>query len=83
MAKISQIKTPDTDVKSLYVPIKGRLKAWRSAVKIDRSQLVVATALRNAFGLALPLTIGITTGHVIEGVSIAGGAASLGLDQSA
>lgn len=86
MAKISQIKTPDSDVKSLYVPIKGRLKAWatalqhawRSAVKIDRSQLVVATALRSAFGLALPLTIGILTGHVIEGVSIAGGAASLG-----
>lgn len=86
MAKISQIKTPDNDVKSLYVSIKGRCKAWtaalqyawRSAVKIDRSQLVVATALRSAFGLALPLTIGIMTGHVIEGVSVAGGAASLG-----
>lgn len=52
--------------------------SWRQAVRVDRSQLVVATALRSAVGLALPLTIGVMTGHILTGVSIAGGAAILG-----
>ncbi len=86
MARTSQTKIQNGIEQSLYIQIKGRLRAWtkalhhswRSALKIDRSQLVVATALRSAFGLALPLTIGVMTGHVIEGVSIAGGAATLG-----
>ncbi len=48
------------------------------AFRINRSQFVVTRAIISTFGFILPLALGIATGHIIEGVSIAGGAASLG-----
>ena len=57
----------------------GALKhSWRAALRIDRSQLTTVPAIRGVIGFVLPLAIGVLTGHVVEGVSIAGGAATLG-----
>ncbi|GLV54735.1 hypothetical protein KDH_15820 [Dictyobacter sp. S3.2.2.5] len=44
----------------------------------DRSQLIIVRSLVSTFGFILPLAIGVASGHVIEGVIIAGGASSLG-----
>jgi uncharacterized membrane protein YccC len=52
--------------------------SWRTALQIDRSQLTAVRAIRSTIGVAVPLILGVATGHVIEGVSIAGGALSLG-----
>ena len=52
--------------------------AFRSAVRVDRSQLTIATALRSTIGFALPLVVGLATGHLLEGVAVAGGAAGVG-----
>ncbi len=53
----------------------GALKhSWRAALRIDRSQLTTVAAIRGVIGFVLPLAIGVFTGHVVEGVSIAGGA---------
>ncbi|GCE30777.1 hypothetical protein KDA_62610 [Dictyobacter alpinus] len=46
--------------------------------QLDRSQLVITRSIISTFAFVLPLAIGIMTGHIIEGVSIAGGASSLG-----
>src|SRR2546429_4392684 len=51
---------------------------WRTVLQIARSQVTAIRAIRSAIGIALPLALGVATGHVIEGVSIAGGALSLG-----
>src|SRR2546423_9691189 len=60
---------------SWFGAIKG---SWRAALRIDRSQLTLVPAIRGVIGFVLPLAIGVLTGHVVEGVSIAGGAATLG-----
>jgi uncharacterized membrane protein YccC len=52
--------------------------SWRAALRIDRSQITAVPALRSVIGFVLPLALGVATGHVVEGVSIAGGAISLG-----
>ncbi len=52
--------------------------SFRTALKIDRSKLTVLPAIRSTIGFVLPLAIGVATGHVIEGVSLAGGAATVG-----
>src|SRR5947209_15767573 len=52
--------------------------SWRAALRIDRSQITAVPALRSVIGFVLPLALGVATGHVVEGVSMAGGAASLG-----
>lgn len=52
--------------------------SWRTALKIDRSKLTTIPAIRSTIGFVLPLAIGVATGHVIEGVSLAGGAATVG-----
>jgi len=52
--------------------------SWRGALRIDRSQITAIQAIRRTIGFVLPLAIGVLTGHVIEGVSMAGGAAMLG-----
>ena len=52
--------------------------SWRAALRIDRSQVTTVAAIRGVIGFVLPLAIGVLTGHVVEGVSIAGGAATLG-----
>ena len=51
---------------------------WQSALRIDRSQITVVQAIRGTIGFVLPLAVGVATGHVVEGVSLAGGAATLG-----
>src|SRR5436309_6469752 len=52
--------------------------SWRAALRIDRSQITAIPAIRSTIGFVLPLALGVATGHVVEGVSMAGGAASLG-----
>ena len=52
--------------------------SWRAALRIDRSQITAIPAIRSTIGFVLPLAVGVATGHVVEGVSMAGGAASLG-----
>ncbi|MBV9230229.1 MAG: FUSC family protein [Chloroflexi bacterium] len=51
---------------------------WRSAVRLDRSQLTVTRALLSTAGFIIPLIIGTATGHILEGVVAAGGAAGVG-----
>ena len=50
----------------------------RGILHIDRSKITPAKAIRSTIAYALPLTIGVGTGHVLEGVLIAAGAALLG-----
>src|SRR2546421_885047 len=52
--------------------------SWQATLRIDRSQLTAFQAIRSTIGIVLPLTIGVATGHVLVGVSMAGGAAILG-----
>ncbi len=52
--------------------------SWRTVFKVDRSKLTIVPAIRSTIGFVLPLAIGVVTGHVIEGVSLAGGAATVG-----
>jgi uncharacterized membrane protein YccC len=49
-----------------------------AALRVDRTQLALFQAIPGAIGIALPLSIGIATGHVSVGVAVAGGAALLG-----
>jgi len=53
-------------------------RSWQSALHIDRSQITAVQAVRGTIGFVLPLALGVATGHVVEGVSLAGGAATLG-----
>jgi uncharacterized membrane protein YccC len=60
--------------------------SWFTALKhslqgilhIDRSKITPARAIRSTIAYALPLIIGVGTGHVLEGVLIAAGAGLLG-----
>jgi hypothetical protein len=56
----------------------GEERAWRrtlrAATTVQRSQVSVATGARNAAGVLLPLVVGVASGHVVVGVSVAGGA---------
>lgn len=52
--------------------------AWKMAFRFDRSQLTIVRSLISTIGVIVPLALGISSGHVVEGVSIAGGASSLG-----
>ena len=52
--------------------------SWRTALQIDRSQLTAVRAIRSTIGVAIPLALSVATGYIPEGVSIAGGAVSLG-----
>ncbi len=52
--------------------------SWQSALHIDRSQITAVQAIRGTIGFVVPLALGVATGHVVEGVSLAGGAATLG-----
>lgn len=53
-------------------------RSWQSALRIDRSQITMVQAVRGTIGFVVPLALGVVTGHVVEGVSLAGGAATLG-----
>ncbi len=46
----------------------------RDVVRVDRSQIALVTALRNAVGVAAPLAVGAATGHLLVGLTIAIGA---------
>ncbi len=50
-------------------------RSSKEVLRIDRSQLTAFQAIRGTIGIIIPLAIGVATGHVVEGVSIAGGAA--------
>lgn len=52
--------------------------SWRAALTFDRSQVTAIPAIRSTIVYVLPLALGVATHHVVEGVSIAGGAALLG-----
>lgn len=66
-------------LKSWFVAWSTTLRQmWNAIVRIDRSQLTIATAIRSTLGFVLPLIIGLATGHLLEGVAMAGGAAGLG-----
>ncbi len=63
------------DIVSWFPALKHSLQG---ALRIDRSKITAAKALRSIIAYALPLAIGVGTGHVVEGVLIAAGAAILG-----
>ncbi len=63
------------DIVSWFPALKHSLQG---ALRIDRSKITAAKALRSIIPYALPLAIGVGTGHVVEGVLIAAGAALLG-----
>ena len=66
-------------LKSWFVAWSTTLQQmWHAIVRIDRSQLTIATAIRSTIGFVLPLILGLATGHLLEGVAMAGGAAGLG-----
>ncbi len=50
-------------------------RSLKETLRIDRSQLTAFQAIRGTIGIAIPLVIGVASGHVVEGVSMAGGAA--------
>jgi uncharacterized membrane protein YccC len=53
-------------------------QSWKSALHPDLSQITVQQAIPSTIGFLLPLTIGVATGQVLAGVSIAGGALGIG-----
>ncbi|WP_201393151.1 FUSC family protein [Ktedonobacter sp. SOSP1-85] len=65
----------NTEITSWFSALRS---SWRTALRIDRSQIMAIQALYSTLGFVIPLALGVATGHVVEGVSIAGGAASLG-----
>ena len=70
-------------MRSLYTDQKTGRASWFDLLKrslmevlrIDRSQITAFQALRGTIGIVIPLAIGVASGHVVEGVSMAGGAA--------
>lgn len=51
------------------------LALWRSITKIERGKVnSSALALRNSLAVALPLAVGIATGHTVAGAAVATGA---------
>lgn len=53
-------------------------QSWQAALRIDRAQLTAFQAIRASIGFVIPLAFGVATGHVLEGVSMAGGAITVG-----
>ncbi len=53
-------------------------QSLQAALKVDRSQITMVQAIRGTIGFMVPLALGVATRHVAEGVSMAGGAATLG-----
>ncbi|HEX6481010.1 MAG TPA: FUSC family protein [Ktedonobacteraceae bacterium] len=60
---------------SWFTALKHSLQG---ALHIDRSKITAGRAIRGTIPYALALAIGVGTGHVLEGVLLAGGAALLG-----
>lgn len=49
--------------------------SWRAALRMNMPQAMVLKALRGAAGIVLPLAMGLATGHMVEGATVAGGTA--------
>jgi uncharacterized membrane protein YccC len=75
MKKSAQQSGKKEDIVSWLPALKYSLQG---ALHIDRSKITAGKALRSIIAYALPLAIGVGTGHVVEGVLIAAGAALLG-----
>ena len=55
------------------------LKAsWQSVLSVDRSSITAFQAIRSAFGVGLPLVLGVVTDQISAGALIASGALMLG-----
>jgi hypothetical protein len=70
---------PDDDRGSarLRSPARPDLaRTARAAFRALRAQVTGGSGLRNAIGVGLPLTLGVATGNVAAGVSLAGGRAA-------
>lgn len=65
----------DTKIAAWLALLKS---SWRTILTIDRSSITAFQAIRSAFGMALPLVLGVVTGQVEAGVLIASGALTLG-----
>lgn len=83
MKNTNRTERPErTQTDSLYLAMhtwNSALKyTWRKAFQLDRSQFVIARSLISTLGFILPLALGVLSKHIIIGVSIASGAASLG-----
>jgi uncharacterized membrane protein YccC len=63
------------DIVSWFPALKQSLQG---ALHIDRSKITAGKAIRSIIPYALALAIGVETGHVLEGVLLAAGAALLG-----
>jgi uncharacterized membrane protein YccC len=50
-------------------------RSLKEVPRVDRSQITAFQAIRGTIGIFIPLVIGVATGRVVEGVSMAGGAA--------
>lgn len=51
-------------------------------LRLDRSQISYAIALRDAIGVVLPLAAGVAVGHTLAGLSVATGALNVGFSDS-
>ncbi len=51
---------------------------WNAVLRIDRSQLTVATAARSTIGIVVPLAVAVATGHTLDGVILASGSSIIG-----
>src|SRR5689334_14352929 len=60
---------------SWFIPLKH---VWGGTLRIDRTQLAPIQGFYSMLGFALPLALGVATGHVVEGVAMAGGAIGIG-----
>jgi uncharacterized membrane protein YccC len=54
----------------------------RGTIRFERSDVNVQWALRYAFGVGVPLFLGVATDRLLEGVAISGGALMVGLTDS-
>ena len=74
-----KVRPPQSETKEDIVSWFSALKQpARGALRIDRSKITAGKALRSMIAYALPLALGVGTGHVLEGVLITAGAALLG-----
>jgi uncharacterized membrane protein YccC len=68
----------DSQIDPAVIPAVNTPKRWRlfwqTVTHFDRSKLLPRVALRNSVGVAIPLAIGVLTGHALSGVAIATGA---------
>jgi uncharacterized membrane protein YccC len=79
LQKSDEERQSNTDRGSKSVSWFSVLKqSWRAALQFDRSKITAFQAIRSTIGFVIPLALGVATGHVVEGVSIASGALMLG-----